>query len=253
MSRKTSFGLKYGVKEDLVCLGPANIPVGNASISGCYAAKVKTYWLILPARKYVDEYVIASGDTYYALKSGGISLLQKQGLLPAKAPEYKISNIETAWGHSLGILLGILLLTSLAYKALPRRAQKHISSLTKSHNTSDQELVKTLSNKYLSTAEGCACNPSGIIVVDHSHSTPVRGVEMEKLANELSVPGFPEEEISRSKLIEVYNLKSECYRAMVAEGTRSDSSPYINAVIIMRAGQAPLVRKIISGRKPTGT
>lgn len=250
MVRRSSFGLRHGVSEDLICLGPSNIPILEGKGIGCYAAKVNTHWMGIPFRKYVDSYVVASGDGYYTIKENGVSLLQKEGLLPTPAPAHRLSAIEMGWGHSLGIIAGFFLLAILAYKILPQGLRKQVDAVVKAPVISESELAHVLSGSHSEMAQDAACLPNRVIIVDHSHISTIRSADIADLPDELSLPGFPEEELNDEIIEDIKSKKRESFRLTNAHNASPSASYYVNTVIFVNAGQRPLVKIIRSTNTP---
>jgi len=252
MARKTPIRFSYGASEDLVCLGPANIPLPDGKGNGCYAAKISTYWLGLPVRKYIEGYVVASGDKYYNLREDGLSLIQQRGLLSVPEPVYKISGWELVWGHSLGILVGIGAFFFLVYKLLPVTARNRVDEIVSLPGITDAQLIGMLSGEYFEAAERAACHATRLIVADPSHSVPIRIVDIDEIRAELAMPGFPDEEPDDAVLAEIYRAKEESYRLTVAGGVNPTTSPYLNAVVVVQAGKRPSVKIVRSLRNRMG-
>ena len=53
---------------------------------------------------------VAGTNSYYPLDAEKIAEMQAQGTLPNPMPDYKLSNVELAFGHLLWIVLGGLVL-----------------------------------------------------------------------------------------------------------------------------------------------
>ena len=252
MARKAPIRFSYGTHEDLVCLGPVNIPLPDGKGNGCYAAKVSTYWLGLPVRKHVESYVVASGDKYYNLREEGLSLIQQRGLLSTPAPIYRFSGWDLVWGHSLGILVGICASCFLAYKLLPATARNRVDELVMPPVITDAQLVRMLSGEYFEVAGMAACHSTRLIVVDPSHSMPIRMVDIDDIRAELAAPGFPDEEPDAAILAEICRAKEESYRLTSAGEINPTTSPYVNAIVVVQAGNKPAVKVVRSLRNRMG-
>ena len=248
MSRKGSFGFWYGTNDSLVCLTPSNIPLPGGKGSGCYAAKVSTYWLGLPLRKSVDHYVIAAGDTYYDLKGNGVSLLQSAGLLSRPSPVYRLSTLDTLWGHSLGIVVVLAALCSIIYKLLPVAARGRVDALVKAPIVTEGDLMGMLASDYFDVARKASGAPGTVLVVDPSFPRLIRPVSIDNISVELAAPGFPEEELDENLIAKIRSVKAECIRLTRVGEVNPDTSPYVNAVVIVRVGNKPLVKIIRSVR-----
>jgi len=248
MGKSIPIRFSYGPAEELVCLGPVNIPLPSEAGKGCYAAKLTTYWLGIPARKYVDGYVVASGNTYYSLKENGLTEIQRAGLLPAPSPTYQLNAVELAWGHSFGIVIGLFMLCLLAYKSLPENVRTRIDHFSKTPSVTDSQLMQMLAGQYSEIAKTAACDPSRLIVVDPTHSAPIRVIDIDNILTELAMPGFPDEELDENMVSHILRTKKECFKFTSKGDVNPTSSPYVNAVIVVQPGDKPALRVIRSLR-----
>lgn len=248
MSKSIPIRFSYGSNEELVCLGPVNIPLPNQAGKGCYAAKITTYWLGIPARKYVDSYVVASGNNYYSLKENGLTAIQRAGLLPSPGPKYQLNAVELAWGHSFGIVVGLFMLYLLVYKSLPANVRIHVDQFAKPPSVTDSQLMEMMAGQYSEIAKTAACHPDRLIIVDPSHSVFVRVVDIESLLAELAMPGFPDEELDDNMVAHIRRAKQECFKLSFDGDVNQSSCPYVNAVIVVQPGEKPNLRIIRSLR-----
>lgn len=240
---------RFGTNEDLLCLSSSNIPIGKGGDLACYAAKIKTDWLVLPWRKQVDSYVLAVGDQYYQLRPGDISLIKQAGLLQGAPPKYAFSTIEKIWGHSLEIVVGTLLLCLLMYKVLPKKAQKKLDEILKAPSLSESDVMSSLATNFYPLASECALSTTKVLIIDATHCAPFRAVDVAELSTQLAMPGYPDEEIDAQQLEEVSRLKKECHRRTIDCARSPYQNPFAILAIHITPGEKPRPRVISLERK----
>lgn len=110
--------LRFGSDETLTRYADTGIRVGGDLLSLCY--KATTQWFI--AGVYTtDEAVLcdAAGKRYWPLPAGDqLKQLQQRGLLPDPLPRYERPIIEYAFGYSLWVVIGVLVLGGVASRLL---------------------------------------------------------------------------------------------------------------------------------------
>ena len=98
----------FGKSESLNCLEGIDkfeISAAEGQVEVCYAAKVVNQSIFLPYRVYVDDYVLAKGDSYYNLKPRSIRYYQSIGDLPNPLPKYSLNGMQILWGNALWIAI----------------------------------------------------------------------------------------------------------------------------------------------------
>jgi len=134
----------------------------------------------------------------------------------------------------------------LAYKILPQGLRKQVDAVVKAPVISESELAHILSGSHSEMAQDAACLPGRVIIVDHSHISTVRSADIADLTNELSLPGFPEEELNDEIIEDIKRKKRESFRLTNAHNASPSASSYVNTAIFVHAGQRPLVKIIRS-------
>lgn len=91
---------------------PFYIKTKEGDVNVCFAVKIKENYIILPWHTFIDDYVLKATDStgYYEIDRALTQNQQKQGNLPEILPRYSLTTNEILWGHSLWIILFILLL-----------------------------------------------------------------------------------------------------------------------------------------------
>lgn len=109
---------RFGANENLKCFESIQVFTINTRDGAkdvCFAAKIKTDYIILPWRTYVDDYVfnIKGSSSYYVVNRSMIQQEQSEGNLPETLPKYSLTSFDLLWGYSLWIFILVIAMSAL--------------------------------------------------------------------------------------------------------------------------------------------
>jgi hypothetical protein len=121
--------LAFGKGEELTCIQDIDVR-GKDDEALCLAHKTSTFFVGAGVYVSDDGYVLrAKGrDIYYPVTAEELAEMQQEGSLPTPLPPYSISWFEYAFGYSLWIIVGGMVIVGLLRKALRARRQAEDAS-----------------------------------------------------------------------------------------------------------------------------